>query len=209
MLAPSVPRQDIGAQDARAGIVRMLPVLRAYATSLARNEARAADLVQQAVLQALANLDKFRPGTNLEAWMFTILRNRHHADWRKRRREVELTDGCANDIRHSTGGEDAAAARLDYARVEQLLHYLPAEQRRALVLVAVEGRGYAEVAELLGCAEGTVKSRVNRARLRLLEMMDGYQLLWGAPDPEQRAGGDVWDAIVAAGALDDYAEEAA
>lgn len=194
MAAPSFCASDL---------VALRPKLRAFAISLTRNAARADDLVQEAMLRAITHASKFEPGTNLQAWMFTILRNFHRTEWRRCRREIEDVEGkLAGSAKFSVGGEDAAISRLDYAKVCQCMLHLPPDYREALELVAVEGFSYEEAAAAMGCAVGTVKSRVNRGRMALTSMLEGYQLRWVAEDP---GAAEAWGRIVGAGALDDLA----
>lgn len=142
--------------------------MRAFALSLARNPATADDLVQDAIVKAWANFDKFQPGSNLRAWLFTILRNTYYSLHRKRRREVEDPDGLHAATLSDKPHHDARLALQDFrAAFEQLTD----EQREALILVGAEGFSYEEAAATCGCAVGTIKSRVNRARARLIELM--------------------------------------
>jgi RNA polymerase sigma-70 factor, ECF subfamily len=117
---------------------------------------------------ALANVHRFEPGTNLNAWLFTILRNLFHSAYRKRKREVEDADGSyAATLR-------TAPDQLSHIEFEDLriaLGKLPHDQREALLLVGAQGFSYEDAANICGCAVGTIKSRVNRARRRLAEFM--------------------------------------
>lgn len=150
-------------------LVTLLPNLRAFAISLCGDADRADDLVQETVLKAWRHLDSFAEGTNLRAWLFTILRNTFLSDLRARRDEVPLENDAAFAVhlgiapaQHSwLGGKDLLKA------LEQLSH----DQRAAVVLVGAEGFTYEEAAVICGCAVGTIKSRVNRARVRLLDAL--------------------------------------
>ncbi|WP_322867916.1 RNA polymerase sigma factor [Aquicoccus sp. G2-2] len=154
--------------DPKDELLEHLPAMRAFALSLSRNGATADDLVQDAVVKAWSNFDKFQPGTNLRAWLFTILRNTYYSQFRKRRRETEDPDGVmAADLSVSPRHDGRLAIRDFRAAFRKL----PDEQCEALVLVGVEGFTYQEAAEMCGCAVGTIKSRVNRARKRLSELM--------------------------------------
>ena len=148
----------------RDAMYAALPHLRAFAISLTGSLDRADDLVQETLLRALSNLDRFERGTNLQAWMFTILRNLFHSEYRKRRREVEDPDGVYAEQLTS---QPEQGARLDFEDFRSALATLPSEQREALLLVGASGFSYEETAAICGCAVGTVKSRVNRARSRL------------------------------------------
>lgn len=152
----------------RDGIVASLPILRAFAISLTRKIDQAEDLVQDTVLKALSKQESFETGTNLQAWLITILRNGFLTAYRRSRREVADEDGshaakliCVPDQEDRIVVQDLAAA----------LARLPTEQRTAILLVGAEGLPYEEAAQALGCAVGTLKSRVNRARNRLAELM--------------------------------------
>jgi len=145
-----------------------VPSLRAFAISLTGNFDRADDLVQDTLVRSLANIDRFERGTNLNAWLFTILRNLFHSEYRKRRREVEDADGkyaAALTVQPQQG------AHLDFDDLQKALARLPHDQREALLLVGASGFSYEQAAEICGCAVGTIKSRVNRARTRLAELM--------------------------------------
>jgi len=151
-------------------MLKGLPSLRAFAISLTHNGDRADDLVQETVLKAWDKRDRFTPGTNMNAWLFTILRNAFFSEHRKRSREVEDSDGKhAAQMRTAPDQND----KLDVQDLQSALAKLVPEQREALLLVAAEGMSYEEVSEICGVAVGTIKSRVNRARTKLAELM-GY-----------------------------------
>ncbi|RVU14480.1 sigma-70 family RNA polymerase sigma factor [Methylobacterium oryzihabitans] len=154
----------------RQGMLAALPSLRAFALSLTNNAARADDLVQDTILRAWQNQHRFQPGTNLNAWLFTILRNAFYSEQRKRMREVQDEDG-SYAARLFTAPDQGH--RLDVQDLRAGLAKLPPDQREALILVGAEGLSYEEVARICGVAIGTIKSRVNRARNRLAEML-GY-----------------------------------
>lgn len=122
------------------------------------------DLVQETLLRAWANANLFRPGTNMSAWLRTILRNQFYTTFRRRTREVEDVDGeHAGQLAVPASQEGAVAV----AGLWVALASLPWAQREALLMVGAEGFTYEEAAERLGCQAGTVKSRVSRARRRL------------------------------------------
>jgi RNA polymerase sigma-70 factor (ECF subfamily) len=168
----------------RDALLAAVPSLRAFAISLCGQVDRADDLVQDTLLRALSNIDRFERGTNLNAWLFTILRNLFHSEYRKRRREVEDPDGIyAGGLRV----QPEQGSHLDFEDFRVALETLPHEQREALLLVGASGFSYDEAAEICGCAVGTIKSRVNRARSRLAAMLalDGVDEL--GPDRMTRA----------------------
>jgi len=162
--APDAP----AASEIKAQMVALMPSLRAFARSLCPYPARADDLVQDSLVKALANIHRFEPGSNLRAWMFTILRNTYYSDLRKRRREVEDADGVhaakLAERPNQLGVVDLEDFKAAFARLSD-------DHREVLTLVGAFGVSYEEAAEVCGCAVGTVKSRVNRARVRLAELL--------------------------------------
>lgn len=152
----------------RDGILALAPNLRAFAFSLSGNHDVADDLVQETLLKAWGHLDSFQEGTNLRAWLFTILRNTFFSEMRKRRREIEDKDG---EKAATLTVAPAQQGHVDVEDMRNALERLPAEQREALVLVGAAGMTYEEAAEVAQCAVGTIKSRVNRARIRLGELL--------------------------------------
>lgn len=167
---------DATAGDPRDELVDHLPALRAFALSLTREGAAADDLVQDTIVKAWTNMDKFQAGTNLRAWLFTILRNTFYSDRRKTRREVNDTDGFHAARQATRPDHDGRLALNDFrCAFEQL----PVEQREALIMVGASGFSYEEAAAMTGVAVGTVKSRANRGRRRLAELLhlqDGEEL---------------------------------
>lgn len=175
-------------------IVAAVPHLRAFATSLCGNRERADDLVQETILKAWDNRSSFAVGTNLKAWLFTILRNTYFSERRKRKREVEDADGKISG-RVAVHGEQQG--HMDLRDFQHALDQLSEDQREALILVGAEGFSYEEVAEICGCAVGTVKSRVNRARTRLADLLGVGSVSEFGPEPvsdgviSTRRGSDV------------------
>jgi RNA polymerase sigma-70 factor (ECF subfamily) len=152
----------------RDAVLAAVPSLRAFAISLSGNVDRADDLVQETMLRALANIHSFQPGTNMSAWLFTILRNLFRSEYRKRRREVEDADGSYAD---SLKSQPEQHGHVEFGEFKTALARLPPDQREALVLVGASGFSYEEAAEICDCAVGTIKSRVNRARSRLADLL--------------------------------------
>ncbi len=149
----------------RDGLLKELPRLRAFARSLARDPDRADDLVQETLVKAWGHRGKFEEGTNLGAWLFTILRNTYYGELRSRRREVSDSDG------HHAAQLASPPAQLHYLELQSValvFACLPAGQREALFMVGVSGLTYEEAASIGRCAVGTIKSRVFRARQFLL-----------------------------------------
>jgi RNA polymerase sigma-70 factor (ECF subfamily) len=149
-------------------LLAAVPALRAFAMSLSGNPDRADDLVQETLLKAWANRTSFTPGTNVSAWLFTILRNVFYSEHRKRRREVEDADG---QMASRLATHPAQDGHMDLVDFREALQKLLPDQREALILIGGSGLSYEEAAEICGCAVGTIKSRVNRARNRLAELL--------------------------------------
>ena len=145
-----------------------IPSLRAFAMSLAQNADRADDLVQETLVKAWDKQASFQPGTNLKAWVFTILRNEFYSQMRKRGREVQDSDGL---ITARLAVHPSQHGALDLDDFRSALETLPEDQREAIILIGATGFSYEEAAEICGCAVGTIKSRVSRARSRLQEML--------------------------------------
>lgn len=152
----------------RDDLVAQIGSLRAFAVSLCGNRERADDLVQETLFKAWNHLDSFKEGTNLKAWLFTILRNTYFSERRKRKREVEDADG-SYAARLSSQPEQHG--HMDLKDFQEALSHLPDDQREALILVGAAGFSYEEAAAISDCAVGTIKSRVNRARSRLADAL--------------------------------------
>jgi RNA polymerase sigma-70 factor, ECF subfamily len=162
-------------------MLAQLPTLRAFAYSLCNSFDRADDLVQETLLKAWQHIDRFEEGTNLRAWLFTILRNTYFSELRKKRREVEDADGKKTD---ALSVAPAQQGHLDMQDFRMALSTLPADQREALVLVGAVGMSYEEAAGVAQCAVGTIKSRVNRARTKLAEKLGVANADAFGPDAE-------------------------
>ena len=163
-----------------------MPNLRAFAISLCGNVHQADDLVQDTLLKAWSNADNFEAGTNLRAWLFTILRNTYYSIYRRRGREVQDSDGVYAK-RIATAAPQESAVEMQEFRIA--LTKLSEEHREALILVGASGFSYEEAAEVCGVAVGTVKSRVNRARAKLAELL-------GIDGPGDLGSGPMSDAVV-------------
>jgi RNA polymerase sigma-70 factor (ECF subfamily) len=173
-LQPSVREAMLGAT----------PSLRAFAISLSGNVDRADDLVQETLLRAIANIDLFQPGTNMSAWLFTILRNLFRSEYRKRRREVEDTDGSYVGSLKSPPQQHS---RVEFEEFRGALAKLLPDQREALILVGASGFSYGEAAAISEGAVGTIKSRVHRARTRLVQLLSIDSADRFGPDQMTRA----------------------
>lgn len=150
--------------DFRAELLSVIPNLRAFAMSLVGAADKADDLVQETLVRAWDKRETFTPGTNLKGWLFTILRNEFYSQMRKKKREVSDPEGLMAE-RLSVHPEQIG--RLDMEDFKSAVNLLPEDQREALVLVGASGFSYEEAADICGCAVGTIKSRVSRARTQL------------------------------------------
>ncbi len=163
-MQPTPAGETIPETDFYGLLVGCLPSLRQQALALTRNRPDADDLVQATVTNALAAKASFAEGSNLRGWLSCIMRNRFLSDIRKRRLTCSVDDIPEMNLAVPPAQEDSLAL----GELRQMLGRLPAEQRMALVMVAVQGLTYEEVAETLGVPVGTLKCRVFRAR-RLLK----------------------------------------
>jgi RNA polymerase sigma-70 factor (ECF subfamily) len=154
--------------DPRDQLVEHLRPLRAFAISLTRNVTAADDLVQETILKAWAGIDKFQRGSNLQAWLFTILRNTYYSSLRKSRREVADPDGAHAATLSVKPDHDGRMAFTDFLRA---FDALSDEHREVLILVGASGFTTDEAAAMMGVAAGTVKSRASRARKRLAHLL--------------------------------------
>lgn len=146
----------------RAELIQEIPHLRRYAMSLARQRDEADDLVQECLVKALGAADKFQPGTNLRAWLFTILRNAFINKTRDRTRAMALSDGMAR--LHGLSSPPAQHASMELRETSEAIDRLPPSQRQALILVVHDGCSYQKAARIMGTPTGTVRSRLSRAR---------------------------------------------
>ena len=160
-----------GAVCDHASISHELPYLRRFARALANDASTADDLVHDCVVKALENIEKFEPGTNLRAWLFTILRNCFISDIRRNRRHV----GAVDSPHWARGGIAAPSqeSALMLQRLQDELGNLPDDQRVVLILVVLEGLSYEQTAKMLNVPIGTVRSRLSRARHALRIAMEG------------------------------------
>jgi RNA polymerase sigma-70 factor (ECF subfamily) len=152
-------------------MVALVPQLHTFARSLTRDGVRADDLVQEALLRAFDNINRFKPGTNLKAWLFTIVRNEHYSQLRRRKFEA---NGVSTDSLPEPTVPADHDGELELRDLNRALAALSPGQRTALILVSASGFSYEEAATICGCAVGTIKSRVARARNTLLQMLEGH-----------------------------------
>ena len=147
----------------------VVPHLRAFARGLCGRPDMADDLVQETLLKAWAAQDRFEPGTSMRAWTFVILRNAYLTDMRRNRFRGEYDETAAERILIAPAGQEEPIHLSDMHRA---LLTLPPERREALLLVGAGGFSYEEAAQICGCAVGTIKSRVGRARAALTAMIE-------------------------------------
>jgi RNA polymerase sigma-70 factor (ECF subfamily) len=173
----------------KAELLAAVPRLRAFAMSLCGRTDQADDLVQETLMKAWSKLDSLLPDSNLPAWLYTILRNEFYSRLRKRRREVDDPDGV---FAGRVVSYPAQEANIHFQEFRAALFTLPPDQREALLMVGASGLSYEEAATLCGCAVGTVKSRVNRGRKRLEQILATH-------DGERFAQDSEWRGVSAAG----------
>ena len=147
----------------------LIPQMRAFARSLCRDAVAADDLAQDALLKAWNNRASYQPGTNMKAWTFMILRNQFYSDKRRSWRSSQLDPEVAERTLEAASNPIAS---LELDEVRRALACLPDDQREALILIGAGGLSYEEVSEICGCAIGTIKSRVSRARDRLAAIIE-------------------------------------
>jgi RNA polymerase sigma-70 factor (ECF subfamily) len=173
----------------RRELVTLIPHLRAFARTLTGDPTAADDLAQDAMMKAWDARASFQLGTNMKAWTFMILRNQFYSEKRRSWRQSQLDQEAAERTLVAVDDPEAPVA-LDELRLG--LAMLPPEQREALILVGAGGFAYEEAADICGCAVGTVKSRVSRARRALQAILEA-----GAYDRDGGSAGDAMHAILA------------
>lgn len=156
--------------DTHAAIVAEIPRLRRYARVLVRDAAGADDLVQDCLERALGRLHLFQPGTNLRAWLFTIMHNLHVNARVRQGRSPEIAVGPSIEGSETVAAQGGGLLLRD---LERALAELPEEQRTVVLLVGLEGLSYRDAADVLGVPVGTVMSRLARGRERLRRLVDG------------------------------------
>lgn len=182
------PRRWEGGEEERMmadDMVALVPQLHLFARSLCRDGVKADDLVQESLMRALSNIERFKPGTNLKAWLFTIVRNEHYSRLRRSKFEAH---GMDVELLPEPSVPPDHDGKLELRDLNRALSALSPGQRTALILVSVSGYSYEEAAALCGCAVGTIKSRVARARETLLELLEGRQPMSSAATQHEAAG---------------------
>ncbi len=168
--------------DFKTELLALVPFLRAFARSLTGSPEAADDLAQETLVKAWQSRSSFIPGTNLKAWLFTILRNQFYSDRRRAWRQAPWDQEAAERI--PGGGEDQIHSA-ELSDTVRALRRLSDEQREALILVGAGGFSYEDAAAICKCAVGTVKSRVARARKALIDILDGDETLDDQPRPAE------------------------
>jgi RNA polymerase sigma-70 factor (ECF subfamily) len=176
--------------DFKTSLIALIPHLRAFAIVLSRNHELAEDLAQETLVKAWRAQRSFEPGSNLRAWLFTILRN-EFLSYRRRAWRQAAWDEDAMASRPVAGGQHWSSELSDVGRA---LYSLSNEQREALILVAVAGFSYEEAARIMNCSVGTVKSRTFRARAALAARLEENETL---PPRRQHSEGSGFDQVLA------------
>jgi len=182
---------------------QVIPHLRAFARGLCGRPDMADDLVQEALMKAWAAQERFEPGTSMRAWTFVILRNAYLTDMRRNRFRGEYDEGVAERILTAPAGQEEPIHLSDLHRA---LLTLPPERREALLLVGAGGFSYEEAANICGCAIGTIKSRVGRARAALTSMMDEGAIPQRSLDDASAHGAILQELETVAGMQEEVAE---
>jgi RNA polymerase sigma-70 factor (ECF subfamily) len=183
-----IEKSDTPSVKFQRDLVALIPYLRAFSRSLCRSRTLSEDMAQEALAKAWRSRGRFEPGTNLKAWLFTILRNEFFSLRRRAWRESNLDEAKAARI---AAPHDAQLWSLELSDTTHALRELPDYQREALVLVAAGGLSYAHAARICGVPIGTVKSRVARGRIALMDKLGGSKKIIRTP------------AVRRAGAMDD------
>ncbi|HXT06554.1 MAG TPA: sigma-70 family RNA polymerase sigma factor [Roseiarcus sp.] len=173
-------------KEFREGLIREMKDLRAFAVSLSGSFHQADDLLQETMLKAWSNAGSFIPGTNMRAWLVTILRNTYYSQYRKRGREVPDTDGVYAARLATPPNQESSVDMSDFLIA---LSKLAPEHRDVLLMVGASGLSYEETAQICGVAVGTIKSRLNRARGRLADLL-------GIKEASDLGMGSVSEAVV-------------
>jgi len=154
--------------DFKSDLLAAIPALRAFAASLCGRVEWSDDLVQETLVKAWANRNSFEPGSRMQAWLFTILRNEYYSEYRRRRHEVADPEGRIAARLTTHPAQDSHVA---FREFQTALFKLPPIHREALILVGASGFSYEQAAAICNCAIGTMKSRVARARSKLGQLL--------------------------------------
>lgn len=161
--------QALSLSDFKQALMDVTPHLRAFARSLCGDPTQADDLVQDALLKAWNARESYTENTSFKAWTFTILRNSFYSEKRRSWRSTGLEPGVAESTLVASDDPDKG---LELVALRNALEHLPQDQREAIILIGAGGMAYEEAAEIVGCAVGTIKSRVSRARKALADILN-------------------------------------
>jgi RNA polymerase sigma-70 factor (ECF subfamily) len=162
-------RENLKNERVCAEMIELIPALRSFARRLDRNPSNVDDLVQDTLMRAIANIDKFQEGTSLKSWMFTILRNTFCTKFGLAKREIIGIENCAS-ARPSVNAPQEWSVRAN--EFHRALLGLPKHYRDAIDIILLQGLSYEAASERCGCPVGTIKSRVNRARAQLADQLN-------------------------------------
>ena len=164
--------KNVSADDAtfKTELLELIPFLRAFARTLSGKRDLADDLCQDTLAKAWQSRASYQPGTNLKAWLFMILRNQFYSDRRRAWRQQPWDESAVERMSVEPASQHAAMNLQDMNRA---MSQLRDEQREALILVGAGGFSCEEAAKICNCAVGTIKSRVNRARTALIDLLEG------------------------------------
>jgi RNA polymerase sigma-70 factor (ECF subfamily) len=166
----------------RAELIDLIPFLRAFARTLCGDRDEADDLCQEALAKAWQSSASFQPGTNLKAWLFMILRNHFYSNRRRSWRQRPWDESVEAHVPVTQGTQ---TANLNLQDLSRALKRLPDQQREALILVGAGGFSCEQASRICGCAVGTIKSRVARARKALISSLEGPGMQVLGPRPKQ------------------------
>lgn len=179
--------EALSISEFKAALIEVTPHLRAFARSLCGNPTQADDLAQDALMKAWNARESYARNTSFKAWTFTILRNGFYSEKRRSWRTAEMTPGMAET---ALVASDNPEKGLELAALRNALDHLPQDQREAIILVGAGGMAYDEAAAVAGCAVGTIKSRVSRARKALTEMLSSDERIAAMPGKTACSSGE-------------------
>jgi len=184
----------LSTSDFKQALLGSIPHLRAFARSLCNDAVAADDLVQDTMLRAWKARESYTANTSFRAWSFTILRNVFYSEKRRSWRSTELAPEIAE---RTLVASDNPAKGIELVELRNALDHLPDDQREAIILVGAGGMAYEEAAQIVGCAVGTIKSRVSRARKALAAMLDADMAPTRVPGaPEIHSGEGAFNNIM-------------
>jgi RNA polymerase sigma factor (sigma-70 family) len=186
-MAPSPDQRDSAPKLPNSEIVELIPALRAFARTFYRDANDADDLVQETLMKGLAHLHQFQAGTSMKSWLFTIMRNTFYTKIKIAKREAPGSADCVSAKPVVNATQEWSARGLE---IHNAIQQLPEQQREVMMLIGVLGMSYEEAAEICNCAMGTIKSRLNRARLRLLAELGEKSVLSAVERVEASPGAD-------------------